>query len=174
MTKVQAKPTLSLPLGALEITRVQSASYTIPNVGSSLVIVLYDKTTKTAGLAHIALPDSNLQGAGGALDDPTNPAKFVDLGLPRLLHQFEAKGGQKSTTSARLVGGSQLFNFGGGLGNPLNVGSRNAITARTLLTRAGISTEKADIGGNKGRNIRFEMAENKIYVSLVGGKEYML
>jgi chemotaxis protein CheD len=174
--QVQAKPALALPLGATDITRVASAVYAVSNVSSSLIVVLYDKVNKIAALAHIVLPDSKLQASGFAStsEESSMTAKFADLALPVLTQQFEAKGGQKPTSTARLVGGAQLFNFNSGAGNPLNVGYRNAIAARTLLTRLGYRVDKADIGGNKGRNVRFEMTDSKIFVNLIGGREYLL
>lgn len=177
MPQVQAKEALTVAIGAMELTKVTSSIFTIPNVGSSLVIVLFDRNSRAGGVAHTLLPDSQLAAVteiAAPGEAARLPAKFVDLAVPALWEKFQGIGGAAATTTARLIGGSQLFNFGGGGGNPLNVGSRNAIAARTTLMRLGVNVEKADIGGNKGRNVRFEMSTGDIYVSLIGGREYMI
>lgn len=168
-----------LTLGHLLICTDKQATLHLPNVGSGLVVVMYDRINKVAGAAHILLPDSNLDantpGNHAASADKTPaPAKFANLAIPTLIQQFEAGGGQKTYTSVRLAGGAQLFNFGGGGGNPLNIGSRNAIAARANFTRLGYPVEKADIGGNKARTLKLVMQSGQLSVTLLGGREYFI
>jgi chemotaxis protein CheD len=168
-----------LAVGALEVGKARDETYLMPNIGSSVLVVLYDKQSLVFALAHVLLPDSKLTATSPdsmqqILATANMKAKFMDLTLPELTAQFEAAGGQKAMTKTCLLGGSQLFNFGGGSGNPLNVGSRNAISARTVLGKLGYSVEKADIGGNKGRNVRFTTQDGLIYVNIIGGREYII
>jgi chemotaxis protein CheD len=172
-SKTSAKPDITVPVGQLVAVKPNVAELKIPNIASSLVIVVYDKVERISTIAHVILPDSKL----APNDNPEErnlPARFTDLAIPLLVEEFEKIGGQKVYATARLIGGAQLFNFGGGGGNPLNVGSRNAITARSLLTKTGVGVEKADIGGNKARQLRFTPGTGEIFISLIGGREYIL
>lgn len=132
-------------------------------VATGIVVVMSDVSTGIAGMAHMALPDSNLVSSIGE-----SPLKFVDTGLPTFLKDMKAKGATFTNCRTRIIGGAQLFNFGGGGGNILNIGTRNAITARTILTREGIQVEKTETGGNKPRTILFEVASGLVQVYFPG------
>lgn len=132
-------------------------------VATSIVVVMSDGGSGLAGMAHMALPDSHLVSSIGE-----SPLKFVDTGLPAFLKEMKAKGAHLVNCRTRIIGGAQLFNFGGGGGNILNIGTRNAITARTLLTREGIPVEKTETGGNKPRTIMFEVASGLVQVYFPG------
>jgi chemotaxis protein CheD len=156
-------------LGQILVTQSKGSVFEVANIGSSLVVVLYDRSTRIGGLAHIVLPDSTMSEPG---KDKGLAGKYANQAIPLLFQQFMDAGGQKLYTTVRLVGGAQMFNFGGGGGNPLNVGSRNAIAVRAALSKTGLAIEKADVGGNKIRNLRFIIESGYVIVSQLGGREY--
>jgi chemotaxis protein CheD len=161
-----------LPVGQLLVSLASQTTVVCPGVGSSLVVVVYDSAQRISGLAHILLADSQLLVARNGLTssglDASCPAQFADLAIPALLQAFEAKGGQRATTTVRMAGGAQLFNFGGGGGNPLNVGSRNAIACRALFAKQGLRLTKTDVGGNKVRTITYHAHTGQLLVQGVG------
>ena len=55
-------------------------------LGSCIGIALYDKRTRTSGLAHIMLPDST------QFKDITKPLKFADLAIPIVITQMHDRG----------------------------------------------------------------------------------
>jgi len=132
-------------------------------VAASIVVVAYDPTAGRGGIAHMALPESKI-----ASGNDRAPGKFVDLGLPLFIEAITKHGGDKAHLQIKIVGGSQLFNFGGGSGNLLNIGTRNAITARTILNREGLPVEKTETGGNKPRNVMLDIATGQVQVSHPG------
>lgn len=146
--------------------------FTIPELGSGVALIVHDRASNVGGVAHILLPDNQL--AGMNEQDPDMPAKFANIAVPLLFEQFEAMGGNKKTSTTRLVGGAQLFNFGGGGGNPLNTGPRNAIAIRAAVSRLGYVISKTDIGGNKARNLRFVLITGQVHVQPVGGNASVL
>jgi chemotaxis receptor (MCP) glutamine deamidase CheD len=73
-----------------------------------------------------------------------------------------------------MVGGAQLFNFGGGGGNPLNVGSRNAIVCRALLAKNGVKVDKTNIGGNKTRRVLYFPQMGQLRIVMLGGETLTL
>ncbi len=128
-------------------------------VATSIVVVVFDPQTGLGGLAHMALPDSRMSNSGG-----DSGFKYVDIALPQFVNDLVSKNLVKAAAQVKIIGGSQLFNFGGGGGNILNIGTRNAITARTLLTREGLQVEKTETGGNKPRTVLLDMQTGYVQV----------
>lgn len=174
---------LLLQPGELLLVPDSSAVVQAPSIGSSLVVVLFDRMAVVSVLAHVMLPDSQLNRSDALVrpgeqvvadEEETLPAQFADWAIPAAVDLFLQAGAQKVQTTVRLVGGAQMFTYGGGAGNPLNVGSRNAIACRALLTRAGLRVERSDIGGNRGRSLTYMASQGRLEVSLIGGRAYDL
>jgi chemotaxis protein CheD len=162
--------TEQVELGEIKVSDHKATVYIIPNLGTGVAVTIYDIQNKVGGIAHIVLPESSLD---GVYSDQL-PGKYANLAIPKLLEQFTAIGGQKRSSIVRMVGGAQLFNFGGGGGNVLNIGARNATAIRAAMSKQGYAIEKADTGGNKGKSIRFILATGQLYVRQIGGNEYLL
>jgi chemotaxis protein CheD len=159
-----------LDIGEYRSAAQPSAVFEIPQLGVGVALILYDRQNRVGGMSHIALPDSTLSAEQGQ----AMPGKFADLAIPALLETFDRLGGKKTTTTARLVGGAQLFNFGGGGGNIINIGARNAIAIRAALFKMGFAIEKADTGGNKNKSVFFKIGNGQVLVTPIGGTAYEL
>jgi chemotaxis protein CheD len=146
-------------VGQIYITKYAKEIVKATRVATSIVVVVYDTEAKMGGMAHMALPDSKMSYTTGDA-----PEKYVDLAIPMFIKELTEKGLIRSAAHFKIIGGSQLFNFGGGSGNILNIGTRNAITARTMLTREGIQVEKTETGGNKPRTVVLDMSCGQIKV----------
>jgi chemotaxis protein CheD len=161
--------TEQVELGEIKVSN-KAAVYIIPTLGTGVAVTIYDTTNKVGGIAHIVLPESSLDG----VYNENLPGKYANLAIPKLLDEFNAAGGQKRSSMVRIVGGAQLFNFGGGGGNVLNIGARNATAIRAAMSKQGYAIEKADTGGNKGRALRFVLSTGQLYIRQIGGSEYLL
>ncbi|MEB3245020.1 MAG: chemotaxis protein CheD [Vampirovibrionales bacterium] len=157
-------------LGDVIINDNRTRVFVVNQLASGLLVCVQDKGLNLMGLALIALPDSTLVGD----NQDSLPGKYADKAMPQLLMAYENKGGKLNESSVKMVGGAQLFSFGGGGGNILNIGSRNAIAVRASLSKYGLTVEKADIGGNKGRSVKIVAATGQVFVQLLGGREYLL
>jgi chemotaxis protein CheD len=157
-------------MGEIHVSANKMTIYTIPSLGTGVAVTLYDTINNIGGIAHVVLPESKLD------NDYTLelPGKYANLAVPDLIEQFTKLGGQKRGSTVRIIGGAQLFNFGGGGGNILNIGARNATAIRAAMSKQGFVIEKADTGGNKGKSIRFILATGQIHVCPIGGNEYPL
>ena len=113
-------------------------------LGSCIGLALVDQRRGIAGLAHIMLPEAI--GQGGA------PGKFADLAVPELLAQAVALGTSRSSLTALLVGGAQMFSLGSS--GSMDIGVRNEAAGRGLLAAEGIPVLAAATRGSKGRTIR--------------------
>ena len=123
-------------------------------LGSCLGIVLYDPRNTVSGLIHVMLPSVDQ-----ARD--TNPAKFVDTGLPLLIDEMVAAGADRSRLQAWIVGGSEMLNFDSG---GESIGSRNIAMATQLLDDLGLRLVDSDVGGGHGRSIQFDPAAESVSI----------
>lgn len=123
-------------------------------LGSCLGIVLYDPRNTVSGMIHVMLPSVDQ-----ARD--TNPAKFVDTGVPLLVDEMEAAGADPSRLRGWIVGGSEMLNFESG---GESIGSRNIAVAKQLLDEYGVRLVDADTGGGHGRSIKFDPATGSVTI----------
>ena len=131
-------------------------------LGSCIGLVIFDPTTRTAGLVHIMLPDSH-----GAKNLPKE-GKFADTAVPFLLEQLYRLGVNKTQLKAKMAGGSQMFSMPGKENSLFAVGSKNAEVTTALLNSLGIKILASDTGGNKGRSIEFSTETLKLTVKTLG------
>jgi chemotaxis protein CheD len=164
------KAELVLP-GALVASNRLSASYIVRNITTGLTVILQDKEARVMGIAYIVLPDSTFNTGMGDNAQATTaslPACYADVAIPELWSRLEGLGAVAERTQCVIVGGSQLFTFGGGGGNPLNVGSRNVIMARTVLSRLNLHVSHTAVGGNKARNVVCSLSRGCTYINTRG------
>ncbi|MFO7294583.1 MAG: chemotaxis protein CheD [Clostridia bacterium] len=131
-------------------------------LGSCVGIALYDKATKTAGLAHIMLPSSKL------IKNNRNKAKFVDTAVECLLELMIKMNAKKERIIAKIAGGAQMFSLKGSASEVLNIGERNVQATIEVLRQHDIPIVAQDTGGNYGRTIEFHAADGKLVVRTIG------
>ena len=164
-----------IEIGDFQASSLSKTNYYVKNVTTGLCVIMYDTHAQVGGMAYIMLPDSEFQqtqttGFKKPLNDNAFKACYADIALPKLWEHLQGLGANAENTQCVLIGGSQLFTFGGGRGNPLNIGARNAITARTTLARMGLSIKHTEVGGNRPRHAVFMLADGRIYVQMKGGE----
>ena len=136
-------------------------SITTLGLGSCIGVVLYDPRKKICGMVHVMLPDST------AIKNNDNAAKFADTGIKLLLEQLEKIGVTKSSLSAKIAGGAQMFAFNTN-NDMLKVGQRNAESVRKVLSGYGIRIVAEDCGANYGRTIEFYPETSELYIKAIG------
>ena len=157
-----------IEIGDIRVSSGKTTVFSASNIGTSLILAIYDFENHVAACAHIALPDSDM----GTPSEDELPAKYANLAIPAILEQFQEEGGQTTSCTVKVVGGAQLFNFGGGSGNILNIGARNHTAIQTALMKENMVIDQSDIGGNKARQVRFVVANGQPIVKQIGGEEY--
>ncbi|MBP5331595.1 MAG: chemotaxis protein CheD [Lachnospiraceae bacterium] len=130
-------------------------------LGSCIGVVLYDPRKKICGMVHVMLPDST------AIKNNDNVAKFADTGIKALLDQLEKIGVTKSSLSAKIAGGAQMFAFNTN-NDMLKVGQRNAESVRKVLQGYNIRIVAEDCGANYGRTIEFYPETSELYIKAIG------
>lgn len=127
-------------------------------LGSCVAIALYDRDTRTGGLAHILLPSQAMS------RETANPAKFPETIVPRMLEEMRALAdGKSGRVSAKIVGGASMFGQLA-VGTGVNVGERNVLATREVLAEHDIPLLAEDTGRDYGRSVYFHLADGRVEV----------
>ena len=154
---------------AVGIGEVRTASAGDPpllafGLGSCVGVIAYDPAAKVGGMAHVMLPDDPPNGATG---QASMPARYANPGLRQLTDDIEALGGNRRRLVFKLVGGAQVLSVPGAE-DRFNIGRRNIAAIRQHLEAAGHRIAGADVGGHKGRTVRFDVSTGVLTVRQVG------
>ena len=136
---------IKIGIADLNVCKSPDAVTTL-GLGSCVGVALYDKTTHTAGLVHVMLPDST------AIRNNTNVAKFADTGVPELVKMMEKQGVSKRNLVAKIAGGAKMFSFSDS-SKVGNVGERNVEAVKAALKKEGIRIIAEDTGLDYGRTV---------------------
>lgn len=130
-------------------------------LGSCVGVVLYDKERKIAGMVHVMLPDST------KVRQNQNKAKFADTGIDLLIEMLQKEGAMKSSLTAKIAGGAQMFAFTSN-NDMLRVGERNVEAVKAKLKSMGIRILAEDTGLNFGRTVEFFPETGDFVIKAVG------
>jgi chemotaxis protein CheD len=129
-------------------------------LGSCVAIMLHDPEAKVGGMAHVLLPTPALS------RKDSNPAKFPQTAIPRLIELMVADGAKPDRITARLAGGASMF---AALVPPgtIQMGERNLVAARQVLNTHGVPLIAEAVGGDFGRTVRLRVSDGRVEVSTV-------
>ncbi len=123
-------------------------------LGSCVAVMIYDKVSKVAGMIHIALPEAKINADKAA----KKPGYFADTGIPVLLQQFAANGGNQRRAQIKLAGGASIMDEK----KTFDIGRRNVIAVKRALWKSGLGAIAEDVGGNISRTVALEIDTGKI------------
>lgn len=149
--------TITVGISDLNVVRAPDILVTYA-LGSCVGICLYDNNSRIAGLSHIMLPDSR-QIAGGA----GQIKKFADTGIVALLRDMEATGARRMFIKAKIAGGAQMF---AAMSNTAiaNIGSRNVLAVKAVLSELHIPIIAEDTGKDYGRTLYFNAEDGIMHI----------
>lgn len=130
-------------------------------LGSCVGIIIYDKSLKIGGLAHIMLPDSNKIRNNG------NIHKFADTAISDMISKLLDEGCNYKDFVAKIAGGAQMFDFKN-VDENMRIGTRNINAVISILQECKIPIKSSDIGSNYGRTIEFYTNTGVLKVKTVG------
>ncbi|MFC7392572.1 chemotaxis protein CheD [Scopulibacillus cellulosilyticus] len=137
-------------------------------LGSCVGVVIYDQVTKTAGMAHIMLPDSAL-----SKNKTFPPGKYADTALAALLKKLKAYDVNENRLYAKLAGGAEMFRYTEKVSIG-KVGPRNVEAVKKELYRLSIPVVSEDTGGHYGRTIEFYTRTLMLHVKTIYRGEKMI
>ena len=135
------------------------------SLGSCIGLSLYDPVAQVGGLVHCMLPLSQIDPARAA----TLPTMFTDTGSSQLIEAILKRGARTQRLIAKVAGGAKLLDNG----NIFNIGERNRVVLRKVLSNNAISIANEETGGTKARSMFLYMNTGKT-VLRAGGQEYEL
>jgi len=124
------------------------------SLGSCLAIVLYHSILKIGALIHTLLPEPR--------GDVDNPLKYVKTAIPLVLNELRKQGINRfNDLEAALIGGANILKATASL----RIGEKNVKMAKRVLKYYGIEIRDEDVGGNRSRDVFFEISTGNIYVT---------
>ncbi len=129
-------------------------------LGSCVAIMLHDPEARVGGMAHVLLPTPVLS------RKDSNPAKFPQTAIPRLIELMVADGAKPQRITARLAGGASMFTALSPPGT-IQMGERNLVAARQVLNTHGVPLIAEAVGGDFGRTVRLRVCDGRVEVSTV-------
>ncbi len=133
------------------------------SLGSCIGLVIYDPVVKVGGILHYMLPESSIDKDKAA----ARPYMFADSGIPRLFKTAYKLGAVKQRMIIYAAGGAEILDQKGFF----NIGKRNYMALKKMFFKNNVMINKQDVGGNKNRTVRIEIASGDIYVKTSGAKE---
>ncbi|MDF2676542.1 MAG: chemotaxis protein CheD [Bacillota bacterium] len=125
-------------------------------LGSCVGICIIDKVKKVAGMVHVMLPSSSI-------GDNVNAFKYADTGIPEMVKQMEALGCLRAHMTAKIAGGAKMFEIKS-TSTIGNIGERNVLATKEVLSKLNIKITSQDVGANYGRTITFNSSSGDLKI----------
>jgi len=130
------------------------------SLGSCLGVTAYDPALKIGGMVHCMLPLSRADKAKAQ----ANPLMFVDSGVGQLLTKLFEMGVDKNRLEIKAAGASCILDSKG----VFKIGERNYTVFRKVLWKNKLMIAAEDVGGNKSRTVRLELATGRVTINSKG------
>ncbi len=127
-------------------------------LGSCVGICLYDRQLKIAGLAHIMLGMSS-----GYNVKTGSENRFADLAIKNMLDDMRKAGASIGRLTAKIAGGAQMFQTLAE-SQVSNIGQKNILAVKQVLSQNNISILAEDTGKNYGRTQTFDSSNGKMTI----------
>lgn len=124
-------------------------------LGSSVSVCIYDRKRKVGGINHFQFPFT------GEKNQAT--ARYGNVATIALVRMMVNDGSRIKHLEAQILGGAHNRSV-----SAKNIGLKNIMAARNVLTREKIRIVSEDVGGEKGRKIIFNTDVSEIAVIKVG------
>jgi len=161
MTIVSDLPRLILQPGQLYLSRQPSVLETI--LGSCVGVTFFSARLAAGALCHGMLPRCPVSGrmAGAGVEQRS---RYVDFSIRHLAEQFDALGADRSELEVKVFGGADVLPIRNPAGGRPTIGSLNCAVAREILREEGFRVAASDLGGTRGRTIRFHTHTGEVLV----------
>ena len=154
--------TVNVGIGEFQVSQSGDDLIKTYGLGSCVAVLMYCGTKKTAGLLHVALPDSsiNLDKAGKL------PGYFVDTGLPVFLQQMQFHPHLRKHFWIKLAGGANIMDSE----NRFDIGKRNVLAIKKLLWKHQLGIIAEDVGGNRSRTVSISTTSGEVTITSGNGQ----
>lgn len=149
---------ITVGIGESQATASRDDEIVTYALGSCVALILLDPLSRVGAMAHIALPESQVDLARA----DKLPGYFADTAVPFLLNQMRRQGAKEhSQMIAKLVGGAKVTKTE----DFFEIGRRNITAIKRLLWQLNIPIKSEDVGGTNSRTVCLKMEDGKAYIS---------
>jgi len=146
--------TTHVGIGEMHISNTPEELIKTFALGSCVAVIVYDSSSRTAGLIHIALPDSSINTERAA----SKPGYFADTGLPLLLSRMKIDDGNRRKTRIKIAGGSNIMDEN----RRFDIGKRNVLAIKKLLWKERLGIIAEDVGGSISRTVSISVDTGQV------------
>lgn len=129
-------------------------------LGSCVGVVLYEKGSGIAGMAHILLPSEEFS------LKKDMPEKFADKAIEIMMDQMIQLGAIRSRIVAKIAGGARMFISSAPMPERVHVGERNVQAVKKKLKEMNVPIIAEDVGGTRGRTMEFDTKTGRVKIHL--------
>ncbi|MDX1775609.1 MAG: chemotaxis protein CheD [Desulfobulbales bacterium] len=161
---IKAEVPLYIGVGEIVVSK-DPETVLVTSLGSCIAVIMLAPEICGAGLAHIALPSSDVN----IKQSNVKPGYYADTGIPRLLAAMDKlHGGKRGRLLVKLVGGAKIMDPN----STFDIGKRNALAIKKILWENRLGVLAEDVGGDISRNVRVMVDTGHVLVKTLG-KERM-
>lgn len=153
---------LDVGIGEYQVSDDPTVEIKTYALGSCVALIVWDSLAQVGGMIHLALPDSTIN-PDRAL---TQPAYFVDTGIPVFLEALGQLGANRRSSYLKLVGGASVLDSN----VTFDIGRRNVLAVKKVLWKLGMGIHKEDTGGEISRTVSLWILDGRIEISNAGRK----
>ncbi len=154
--------TIMLGIGEYAVSNIPGQIIKTMSLGSCVALTVYHRVTKSVGMVHIALPESNINiERGNQL-----PGRFADTGVKVLLEEIIRLGSIKKRKNliVKIVGGANVV----AASDFFKIGERNVTAIKQHLHQWRLHPAAEDIYGTFSRTVSMEVNTGKVMISSPG------
>lgn len=157
-----------LGVGDFGATRDAGAIIKTFALGSCIAVILYNPASHTAGMVHVALPESKISSE----KTKQRPGYFADTGIPALLQKMKTLDGSSTRRGliVKLVGGAAIMDKN----DVFNIGKRNHLAIKKILWGLGLGPVAEDVGGNFSRTVSVSAENGAVLVTSPGRGQWQI
>lgn len=153
-------------IGAHAARRAERGIIITHALGSCVGIVIYDGHNKVGGLLHAQLPLSQLNAELAR----SQPARFVDLGIPLLLKAVTDLGANRRMLRVTVAGAANMIVTTNDI---FNISARNLIVMRKIFWQQSLLVAGEDTGGTNPRTMTLRLDTGETVIESQG-RQYTL
>jgi len=147
---------ISVQPGQVHLARSPVVLRTI--LGSCVGVTFWSSRLGAGALCHGVLP-SCPRGTGGS-----DGYRYVDFSIRYLAQCFDALGARRQDVEVKLFGGADVLPVAAARAGKSTVGFLNCQAALKVLEEEGFTVAASDLGGIRGRTIRFHTGTGEVIV----------
>ena len=136
-------------------------------LGSCVAVIMMDPKNRSAGLLHVALPDSSISNKRAV----ERPGMFADSGIPMLIKEMNRLGYNGSGKMiVKLAGGASIMDSN----QIFNIGKRNILAVRKILWKYKLGAIAEDLGDSFSRTVAIDLSNGRVTLSSPARGEWLL